>query len=198
MAWCFSTRASVATVLTTHPRVSRCLGPKPIVMSLSFVQDCWLRFTDCFLSIWNIDVHGPLFVFLYWVIFTHMLSVRHSCFLSCGNGKTNQHVCKDMVCCKTIHDHRLSSIAPLLNADFTVMRDHLLSCNGVHGMYMWNVLCQKQISRAGTSNYIPQLACLYACDTIMGMFILTPYTVIYQRWNEYGFCTKLIFCSIFT
>ena len=26
MAWCFSTRASVATALTTHPRVSRCLG----------------------------------------------------------------------------------------------------------------------------------------------------------------------------
>ena len=26
MAWCFSTRASVATVLTTHPCVSRCLG----------------------------------------------------------------------------------------------------------------------------------------------------------------------------
>ena len=26
MAWCFSTRASVAAVLTTHPCVSRCLG----------------------------------------------------------------------------------------------------------------------------------------------------------------------------
>ena len=28
MAWCFSTRASVATVLTTHPCVSRCLRAK--------------------------------------------------------------------------------------------------------------------------------------------------------------------------
>ena len=28
MAWCFSTRASVATVLTMHPCVSRCLGDK--------------------------------------------------------------------------------------------------------------------------------------------------------------------------
>ena len=28
MAWCFSTRASVATVLTMHPYVSRCLGVK--------------------------------------------------------------------------------------------------------------------------------------------------------------------------
>ena len=28
MAWCFSTRASVATVLTTHPCVSRCLRVK--------------------------------------------------------------------------------------------------------------------------------------------------------------------------
>ena len=28
MAWCFSTRASVATVLTTHPCVARCLGIK--------------------------------------------------------------------------------------------------------------------------------------------------------------------------
>ena len=29
MAWCFSTRASVATVLTTHPCVPRRLGVKP-------------------------------------------------------------------------------------------------------------------------------------------------------------------------
>ena len=38
MAWCFSTRASVATVLTTHPYVSRCLRVN---------QSCWydLRFT---------------------------------------------------------------------------------------------------------------------------------------------------------
>ena len=28
MAWCFSTRASVATVLTTHPCISRCLRVK--------------------------------------------------------------------------------------------------------------------------------------------------------------------------
>ena len=28
MAWCFSTRTSVATVLTTHPCVSRCLMVK--------------------------------------------------------------------------------------------------------------------------------------------------------------------------
>ena len=30
MVWCFSTRASVATVLTTHPCVSRCLRVNPI------------------------------------------------------------------------------------------------------------------------------------------------------------------------
>ena len=33
MAWCFSTRASVATVLTTHPCVSRCLGVKDTATS---------------------------------------------------------------------------------------------------------------------------------------------------------------------
>ena len=31
MAWCFSTRASVATVLTTHPCVSRCLRVNSMV-----------------------------------------------------------------------------------------------------------------------------------------------------------------------
>ena len=31
MAWCFSTRASVATVLTTHPCVSRCLRVKTFI-----------------------------------------------------------------------------------------------------------------------------------------------------------------------
>ena len=31
MAWCFSTRASVATVLTTHPCVSRCLRVKYVL-----------------------------------------------------------------------------------------------------------------------------------------------------------------------
>ena len=30
MAWCFSTRASVATVLTTHPCVSQCLRVNPL------------------------------------------------------------------------------------------------------------------------------------------------------------------------
>ena len=36
MAWCFSTRASVATVLTTHPCVSRCLRVK----QLNIVVQC--------------------------------------------------------------------------------------------------------------------------------------------------------------
>ena len=54
MAWCFSTRASVATVLTTHPCVSRCLrvnyqrGPVTNTFNVIaihyhidvFVQDC--------------------------------------------------------------------------------------------------------------------------------------------------------------
>ena len=31
MAWCFSTRVSVATVLTTHPCVSRCLRVKKLL-----------------------------------------------------------------------------------------------------------------------------------------------------------------------
>ena len=32
MAWCLSTRASVATVLTTHPCISQCLRVKPLVL----------------------------------------------------------------------------------------------------------------------------------------------------------------------
>ena len=35
MVWCFSTRASVATVLTTHPCLSRCLWVKCIVSTVS-------------------------------------------------------------------------------------------------------------------------------------------------------------------
>ena len=47
MAWCFSTRASVATVLTTHPCVCRCLrvklklGPATIPASLPPLV-CWV------------------------------------------------------------------------------------------------------------------------------------------------------------
>ena len=36
MAWCFSTRASVATVLTTHPCVSRCLRVKALTFANTF------------------------------------------------------------------------------------------------------------------------------------------------------------------
>ena len=36
MAWCFSTRASVATVLTTHPCVSRCLRVNLCAEAISF------------------------------------------------------------------------------------------------------------------------------------------------------------------
>ena len=37
MAWCFSTRASVATVLTTHPCVSQCLRVKYSLSKISFM-----------------------------------------------------------------------------------------------------------------------------------------------------------------
>ena len=38
MAWCFSTRASVATVLTTHPCVSRCLRVKTAMWDMGQVH----------------------------------------------------------------------------------------------------------------------------------------------------------------
>ena len=37
MAWCFSTRASVATVLTMHPCVSQCLGVNHFLCKLRWV-----------------------------------------------------------------------------------------------------------------------------------------------------------------
>ena len=40
MAWCFSTRASVAIVLTTHPCVSRCLRVK---MTATFSRGQWFQ-----------------------------------------------------------------------------------------------------------------------------------------------------------
>ena len=46
MAWCFSTRASVAIVLTTHPCVSRWLGVKPWLLAClvptHYPNQCWL------------------------------------------------------------------------------------------------------------------------------------------------------------
>ena len=43
MAWCFSTRASVATVLTTHPCVSRCLRVNKYVLWYTrFIQKYYI------------------------------------------------------------------------------------------------------------------------------------------------------------
>ena len=41
MAWCFSTRTSVATVLTTHPCVSRCLRVKMVSHKCYGISDLW-------------------------------------------------------------------------------------------------------------------------------------------------------------
>ena len=52
MVWCFSTRASVATVLSTHPCVSSCLG----VYWQSFCQQVisWMKFVIFWLKFqWN-------------------------------------------------------------------------------------------------------------------------------------------------
>ena len=53
MVWCFSTRASVATVLTTHPCVSRCLRVKVLishwnlaVISVFVLLRCLPNFSD--------------------------------------------------------------------------------------------------------------------------------------------------------
>ena len=43
MAWCFSTRASVATVLTTHPCVSRCLRVNKLLSSF-LIGSLWQLF----------------------------------------------------------------------------------------------------------------------------------------------------------
>ena len=40
MAWCFSTRASVTTVLTTHPCVSRCLRVNSSPPSAAYMRQC--------------------------------------------------------------------------------------------------------------------------------------------------------------
>ena len=54
MAWCFSTRASVATVLTTHPCVSRCLR-----VNHSSVGHVYTRERHKLWSgIWHIDCLG--------------------------------------------------------------------------------------------------------------------------------------------
>ena len=48
MAWCFSTRASVTTVLTMHPCVSRCLRVKMItILKLNFLPRLCLDLSLC-------------------------------------------------------------------------------------------------------------------------------------------------------
>ena len=37
---------------------------------------------------------------------------------------------------------------------------HMFILWNIYGVYIWGVLCQKQVSRAGTSNYIPQISSL--------------------------------------
>ena len=51
MAWCFSTRASVATVLTTHPCVSRCLRVSSYTHILRCSVCCKCRVQTVFKSI---------------------------------------------------------------------------------------------------------------------------------------------------
>ena len=48
MVWCVSTRASVATVLTTHPCVSKCLRVKSIFIKsiLKFIQISFWKFIE--------------------------------------------------------------------------------------------------------------------------------------------------------
>ena len=48
MAWCFSTRTSVATVLTTHPCVSRCLGDKGVNLELIVLTDFMITSREMF------------------------------------------------------------------------------------------------------------------------------------------------------
>ena len=57
MAWCFSTRASVATVLTTHPCVSRCLRVKVgwIRLWSRKILNSWPSLWECYrkMTIWS-------------------------------------------------------------------------------------------------------------------------------------------------
>ena len=77
MAWCFSTRASVATVLTTHPCVSRCLRVKkkfiaPVTFTankLNLVMANDEPSEDCPNLLQNLK---------YWGIFCELLGVHSS------------------------------------------------------------------------------------------------------------------------
>ena len=59
MAWYFTTRASVATVLTTHPCISRCLGVK-----LTIIRQ-W----------WKITSHSYIQMLLHIHVLTHLVQV---------------------------------------------------------------------------------------------------------------------------
>ena len=80
MAWCFSTRASVATVLTTHPCVSRCLRVKIISHGMSSCHtisplNVWSGELNVFMTapvwaVWSIRPYwrfcGKYFIHLSW------------------------------------------------------------------------------------------------------------------------------------
>ena len=77
MVWCFSTRASVATVLTTHPWVSRCLR----------VND-----TSCLCCCVEILV-GNINIYWHFISYLTTLLVRVVEILSCERwGQFNKHI----------------------------------------------------------------------------------------------------------
>ena len=81
MAWCFSTRASVSTVLTTHPCVSRCLRVKLIELLFPFGK-MWRMATNCYEYV--LITINKIYVFLG----RSILSVRERNLLGnfqCGN-----------------------------------------------------------------------------------------------------------------
>ena len=89
MAWCFSTRASVATVLTTHPCVSRCLRVKkfrPITRTIgtSILANNVLKHQIIWMGNSNITHHKFLFYSICWQFHCFPLIIYVTCIPCMG------------------------------------------------------------------------------------------------------------------
>ena len=91
MAWCFSTRASVATVLITHPCVSRCLRVNGLVPN-RWQAITWTNhnLAHRWIFVWSSIIELIPSLFLYWLQFSDCTVVYVKC---CHNVNIKIHFC---------------------------------------------------------------------------------------------------------
>ena len=118
MAWCFSTRASVATVLTTHPCVSRCLR----------------------VNIWDADSARSVKVMSFWGLFITIFTGNVKRAVSSGASGANNGI---SVLEKNLYQSFIWFISSSVLDDDVIARGRFLHywlCPSVVSSWKWPVL----------------------------------------------------------